>query len=693
MEQQKIYTVEEIDYILSCCEPNHDGLIDYRELTERFHNPAKEIGFNLAVLLTNLSEHMPSDPRLQRFLEIASSVLNYFEPFLGRIEIMGSAKRVERVYFEIKESSINQWEKPQIKESKRAFFYSMITEGGDKEKLELFVNFCEDAIFEMQHAVSISMEEESHPPSASEYPYLSNSQISYSSSEFFGRLLQLINGKVITFFRLLTPSNVRKQFRLMKEKSAVDLLIGMFKLAFKFFVFSSFTTYQLTSCIFRFIFRLMAGEPVTGFLEEAEIQQRHKALTSLPYSSLTLSNNGQIVSSPVFSTVSNSVEDSRGYEVARSNKEIENDISKFEVVENQYKSNGDATLEERLVGSNDRRIKKVTITEPNYAGGVEKRTEDASSDSLDDMERSEMSSQSLLVSSFNFGNYVQRFICFLARNFYKMKYFSLFIAFIINFILLFYKVSDAPFGSTVSDLDDSGPMPNVKLDINLHFNQAEKLDTEEELDEWAAIEEKLFYLSPVLRILALLHSTLAIFMLIGYYHLKLPLAIFKREKEISRSMEFDGLYISHQKADDDIKAHWDKLVISTVSFPVNYWDKFVKKRVRETYSEQYDYDQISNLLGMAKGGISSKQLDPKGWFNFIKSIDIQYQIWKAGVTITEPVRHFFLNSSSSLSETDAFTCFRLFSIIFVTSFSLFLATLTTFSSPLTYWTLPLPSKR
>lgn len=39
-----------------------------------------------------------------------------------------------------------------IKESKRAFFYSIVTEGGDKEKLEAFVNFCEDAIFEMQHA-------------------------------------------------------------------------------------------------------------------------------------------------------------------------------------------------------------------------------------------------------------------------------------------------------------------------------------------------------------------------------------------------------------------------------------------------------------------------------------------------------------------------------------------------------------
>lgn len=53
--------------------------------------------------------------RLARFLETAGSVLNYFEPFLGRIEILGGSKRIERVYFEIKESNIEQWEKPQIK--------------------------------------------------------------------------------------------------------------------------------------------------------------------------------------------------------------------------------------------------------------------------------------------------------------------------------------------------------------------------------------------------------------------------------------------------------------------------------------------------------------------------------------------------------------------------------------------------
>ena len=54
---------EEINFLLMCCDTNHDGKIDYIEFTERFHNPAKDIGFNLAVLLTNLSEHMPNEPR------------------------------------------------------------------------------------------------------------------------------------------------------------------------------------------------------------------------------------------------------------------------------------------------------------------------------------------------------------------------------------------------------------------------------------------------------------------------------------------------------------------------------------------------------------------------------------------------------------------------------------------------------
>lgn len=47
-----------------------------------------------------------------------------------------------------------------------------------------------------------------------------------------------------------------------------------------------------------------------------------------------------------------------------------------------------------------------------------------------------------------------------------------------------------------------------------------------------------------------------------YLFSQVPLAIFKREKEIARRLEFEGLYIAEQPEDDDIKSHWDKLVIS-----------------------------------------------------------------------------------------------------------------------------------
>ena len=117
---------EEIEFLLECTETNHEGNIEYSSFLSCFLDPAKEISFNMAVLLTNLSEHMPSDPRLAKFLESAGTVLNFFEPFLGRIEIK-TAEKVERVYFEIDENNIEQWEKPQIRESKKAFFYATIT--------------------------------------------------------------------------------------------------------------------------------------------------------------------------------------------------------------------------------------------------------------------------------------------------------------------------------------------------------------------------------------------------------------------------------------------------------------------------------------------------------------------------------------------------------------------------------------
>jgi hypothetical protein len=55
----------------------------------------------------------------------------------------------------------------------------------------------------------------------------------------------------------------------------------------------------------------------------------------------------------------------------------------------------------------------------------------------------------------------------------------------------------------------------------------------------------------------------------------------KREKELARGIGFDKLNLAEQPKDDNIKAHWNKLFILARSFPAQYWDKFVKKRVRQ----------------------------------------------------------------------------------------------------------------
>ena len=48
-----------------------------------------------------------------------------------------------------------------------------------------------------------------------------------------------------------------------------------------------------------------------------------------------------------------------------------------------------------------------------------------------------------------------------------------------------------------------------------------------------------------------------------FLSLKVPLAIFKREKEIARKLEFEGIWIEEQPTRDDIRGQWDALAIST----------------------------------------------------------------------------------------------------------------------------------
>ncbi|NXK48351.1 RYR3 protein, partial [Chauna torquata] len=82
-----------------------------------------------------------------------------------------------------------------------------------------------------------------------------------------------------------------------------------------------------------------------------------------------------------------------------------------------------------------------------------------------------------------------------------------------------------------------------------------------------------------------------------------PLVVFKREKEVARKLEFDGLYITEQPSEDDIKGQWDRLVINTPSFPNNYWDKFVKRKVINKYGDLYGAERIAELLGLDKNAL------------------------------------------------------------------------------------------
>ena len=47
------------------------------------------------------------------------------------------------------------------------------------------------------------------------------------------------------------------------------------------------------------------------------------------------------------------------------------------------------------------------------------------------------------------------------------------------------------------------------------------------------------------------------------WFMQVPLAIFKREKEVARKLEFDGMWIVEQPTKDDLQNQWDRLAIST----------------------------------------------------------------------------------------------------------------------------------
>ncbi|XP_072311661.1 ryanodine receptor 2 [Eucyclogobius newberryi] len=688
MESHKHYTPSETDFLLSCAETDENELLDYEEFVQRFHEPAKDIGFNVAVLLTNLSEHMPHDCRLQTFLELADSVLNYFQPFLGRIEIMGSAKRIERVYFEISESSRTQWEKPQVKESKRQFIFDVVNEGGEKEKMELFVNFCEDTIFEMQLAAQMSdagersmMKEESEK----ERPDDDTSDLGFLTLNTVCMALVTLRYNLLLLIKVLSVKSLKKQMKRVKNMTLRELvgtllscycaiLLGLLHMAF-----------SVARGFCRIFYNTFMGG---NLVEGAKTIKVSELLANMPDPTQDeVRGEGERDRRSERSSAKEDLADLADLVVNTSETELLSDIFGLDLRREggQYKitpHNPNASLTQLLnspvpPATPPTELRQRHLSESSPPEG-KSPSADASCDTdnkSDRTEHVEKDKQQIVknvkekpkvrrqrVSRSDEADqqesafwkkilaYQRKMLNYFARNFYNMRMLALLVAFAINFILLFYKVSTAsasvveeraspsPPDSTVqADSVEGQVLGEAQADVLAHSGLSRKPATVR-----FVLEESSGYMEPTLRILAILHTVISFFCIIGYYCLKVPLVIFKREKEVARKLEFDGLYITEQPSEDDIKGQWDRLVINTQSFPNNYWDKFVKRKVMDKYGEFYGHDRISELLGMDKAALdfsdSQKKRKPRRDSSLaavLNSIDVKYQIWKLGVVFTD----------------------------------------------------------
>ncbi|XP_053538759.1 ryanodine receptor 2 isoform X6 [Ictalurus punctatus] len=646
MEGYKRYTVSEMDYLLSCAETNETKLLDYRAFVARFHEPAKDIGFNVAVLLTNLSEHMSHDARLRNFLELADSVLRYFQPHLGRIEIMGSGKRVERVYFEISESSRMQWEKPQVKESKHQFIFDIVNKGGEKEKMELFVNFCEDTIFEMQLAAQISApdrddevlgieddgvdekEEDKNP--ATDNDDTKVEQRGFSLMAMMKRLLLAPLRALMMIMCLLSIRNVKRQIKRMTMKGLI-LAIALF---FQKVLSAMLHTILDTICFFLHVLYLVfLSGCIIEFAKETKLSDFFRDLTDPTLDDVTGVNEGVIHKNKGPSQTRSYHGDLQAIDLSAvsKNPQILTDIFGLQLRKDggQYmliSRDSNASIGEAVVSEEDLEDEEdeEKHSENEKAEGEDnekkdKRKEDEAKRRFRRMSLHKAAEPEVQESATwkIIDSQKTKLLNYFARNFYNMRVLALCVTFGINFILLFYKVSSSEAeGVAMPDLgDENDDSTSVRFILG-----------------------ESGYMKSVLHTLALLHTLISFCSIIGYYCLKVPLVVFKREKELARKLEFDGLYVTRQPADDDIRGQWDRLVINTLSFPSNYWDKFVKRKVMAKYSELYGSERISGLLGLDKTTLDFSYEARNGRRparELLKSIDMKYQIWKLGVVFTD----------------------------------------------------------
>ena len=678
LEQTSVYAADEVEFLLKCMKYDEFGKINYKQFCEGYHKPAMDIGFELTVLLVNLKEHMSGEPRLQRFMKMADSMIEYFKPYLGRIEIIGQAKRIERIYFEIKESSLEQWEKPQVRDSKKEFIFDVVNnEGGDQGKMEAFIDFCENSIFEMQLSSAISSNKFNIEEDENEEEEVEEKEVE-AQRGFFGSVGHAVKHAFSTLASVFTLKFMKKTYKFIKRMTVKDMLMFVIWIG----VFVPLTIISKCFTLFVFNFYGVFSFIINGrLMEELKKTTWTEILMELPepcqdgiqgYADPDLEDEEHILrkktensQAALQETEEQEVLDEEQAAAKAQKEQLQHDREMIDVCvwKPSLTGFGDMSLEEaaealglheedeeEYASITSRRASQCDDTEmaqirdadavhrlaqilglkhqkkneklilvaenpPQWRWYRRKRERPAKYEPQIEDEKSTIVEIASRVSEF-----INCCLCLAARNYYSIKLFALFLVVMINFILLTFKYELLE--------DDEKEHPD-------DWEPEEILDHPELL--WV------FDIEAVLWWLANLHSIMSVILVIGFYNLKVPLTIFKREKDVCRNMEFQGVYIEENPSEDDITGQWDRLVISCQSFPRCYWDKFIKKKVFEKYSVQNDPQKLHKILGTEKVGHNQPDNDcgktEMGFretiFSWVKSIDYQYTIWKMGVVLMD----------------------------------------------------------
>ena len=160
-----------------------------------------------------------------------------------------------------------------------------MVDSDEKEKLETFINFCEDAIFEMQHASALMAVEDSGgggKAKESSYTYMTDED--EERKDPIRRKIQAFKDGIYFFFSMFSPTNIKNKIADMQQMSIPELFVGFFKIIFYAFYYSAFGFSCVISYFMKLLLSLMRGptveEPIIEVKEDDIRTSRH--LPALP---------------------------------------------------------------------------------------------------------------------------------------------------------------------------------------------------------------------------------------------------------------------------------------------------------------------------------------------------------------------------------------------------------------------------